>query len=149
LEGENMTHPIIDCDQIRKHPWSTPTWRFYCEHCKCHHVHGGEPDDDGIIGHRVAHCHVPGSPYEKAGYILRKRKPTTTQAWLAAAQITDDPAGDVIADMRRDPDIPALFKNIDAMRDYLRTKGACREALAALPIVWRRHQGWLGRNPCG
>jgi YozE SAM-like fold len=60
-----------------------------------------------------------------------------TKNWLASARITDDPMGDLIADMRRDPNIPSLFKNIDAMRDYLRTKGACREAIAVVPKLWR------------
>jgi len=33
--------------------------------------HGGEPDAEGMIGHRSAHCHVDSSPLRAAGYILR------------------------------------------------------------------------------
>jgi hypothetical protein len=72
-----------------------------------------------------------------------------TKNWLASTRITDDPMGDLIADMRTDPGIPPLFKNIDAMRDYLRSKGACREALAIVPRVWRRYQSWQDRHPWG
>jgi hypothetical protein len=72
-----------------------------------------------------------------------------TKNWLAATRVTDDPMGDLITDMRSDPDIPHLFKNIDALRDYLRSKGACREALAVVPRVWRRYRDWLDRHPWG
>jgi hypothetical protein len=63
-----------------------------------------------------------------------------TKRWLARARITDDPAGDLIADMRRDPDVPSRFDSIEAMRSYLHRKGACRAALAAVPLVWRRYR---------
>jgi hypothetical protein len=70
-----------------------------------------------------------------------------TTRWLAAARNTDDPAGDLIADMRRDPALPGLFSNVGEMRSYLQRKGACAEALAALPVVWRRYRHWLDRHP--
>jgi hypothetical protein len=75
---------------------------------------------------------------------------TATTRWLAKARITDDPEGDLIEDMRRDAkangELP-LFKNIHAMRAYLHSKGACHEALQAVPRVWRRYEHWLDRNP--
>ena len=76
------------------------------------------------------------------------------RAWLKHARTTDDPAGDLIADMRhevrRDPaSIPRLFGNVGEMRGYLRQQGACREALDAVPVVWRRYSSWLARNPTG
>ena len=67
--------------------------------------------------------------------------------WLRHAGITEDPAGDLIADMRRVADLPALFGNIEEMRSYLRSRNACREAMAAAPIVWRRYRKWLDRHP--
>ena len=69
------------------------------------------------------------------------------RVWLEAARITCDPQGDVIADMRDDPDVPALFVNIKEMRHYLHSKGARPEALAAVPGVWRRYTSWLKRHP--
>ena len=72
---------------------------------------------------------------------------SATQEFLARAHITGDPAGDLIADMRRDPAVPALFGNIREMRAYLQRRGACPGALEAVPIVWRRYSQWLTRNP--
>lgn len=39
--------------------------RIWCEHCVIWHYHGPRP------GHREAHCHDPGSPYERSGYNLK------------------------------------------------------------------------------
>ncbi len=39
-------------------------WKFYCPYCKKYHLHGFP------LGHRVAHCTNPKSPYKKHGYIL-------------------------------------------------------------------------------
>jgi hypothetical protein len=73
-----------------------------------------------------------------------------TKTWLATALITDDPAGDLIADMRREQEtMPSLFKNIRDMRAYLVSRRACPEALAAVPAVWRRYSKWLMRHPTG
>jgi hypothetical protein len=72
---------------------------------------------------------------------------TATREWLAKTRTTDDPAGDLIEDMRRDPRLPPLFPNINSMRIYLQTSGACREALQAVPIVWRRYKRWLDHHP--
>ncbi len=75
---------------------------------------------------------------------------TLTAAWLALARATDDPEGDLIADMRaelrRGADLPAVFSNKAEMLNYLRSRGACREALAAVPGVWRRYRNWLDRH---
>src|SRR5262245_42747600 len=51
---------------------------------------------------------------------------TPTGQWLRHARITNDPAGDLIAE-RHDPGVPRLFPNVEAMRGYLRSRGACRE----------------------
>jgi hypothetical protein len=66
-----------------------------------------------------------------------------TANWLRRARITDDPVGEVIANMRRDPDVPPLFQHINEVRSYLRRKGASTEALAAVPILWRRYLNWF------
>jgi hypothetical protein len=66
-----------------------------------------------------------------------------TAHWLRRARITDDPVGEVIANMRRDPDVPPLFQHINEVRSYLRRKGASTEALAAVPILWRRYLNWF------
>jgi len=46
----------------------------WCRHCDGWHLHGQGN------GHRMAHCHVEGSPYIKTGYVLKsigKSVPTT------------------------------------------------------------------------
>jgi hypothetical protein len=74
-------------------------------------------------------------------------------AWLSCARVTDNPEGDLIADMRaelrRGADMPGSFRNIVEMRGYLRSRGACREVLAAVPGVWRRYRNWVDRNGAG
>jgi hypothetical protein len=70
---------------------------------------------------------------------------TPNERWLRVARVTDDPAGDLIADMRADRRLPALFPG--SMRAYLKSLNACSGALEAVPIVWRRYQSFLGRNP--
>jgi len=63
-----MIRPTIICE-----PTGTRGngWRFWCGYCQAHHHHGGQPDANGEIGHRGAHCHVQTSPYRLTGYILR------------------------------------------------------------------------------
>jgi hypothetical protein len=75
--------------------------------------------------------------------VLEKK---TVKVWLARERITDNTEGDLIADMRNDIDLPSLFPNIAAMREYLRSRGACPEALAAVPRVWRRYRRWSWRG---
>jgi hypothetical protein len=67
--ADNRNIPLVGVKVDEK----TGTARFWCEHCRCEHAHGagnfawlGIP----LLGHRVAHCHVPASPYERTGYIL-------------------------------------------------------------------------------
>src|SRR5215204_4927084 len=74
-------------------------------------------------------------------------EPNWTRAFLARARVTDDPVGDLIVDMRADRNAPPLFKNINAVRGYLRTKNACMGALEAVPGFWRRYQRWIDRHP--
>ena len=60
-----MKYPVVECEDL-----GGGCWRFWCEHCRKHHVHSAG------AGHRVAHC-GPNSPYRVDGYILRlSRRPT-------------------------------------------------------------------------
>src|SRR6266446_5954487 len=93
------------------------------------------------------HCARARESPSKVRNVRNVRNGQATRRWVAKARITDDPAGDLIADMRRDPALPGLFPNIQAMRDHLRRRGACREALAAVPVVWRRYRNWMDRHP--
>ena len=68
-----------------------------------------------------------------------------TATWLRSARITDDLAGDVIANMRSDLNVPPMF-HISEMRSYLRVKGASIEALTAVPILWQRYSNWLAQT---
>jgi hypothetical protein len=68
----------------------------------------------------------------------------TTREWLAGARVTNDPAGDLISRMKKDPRVPGSFESIDDVRTYVRTHGESRVALAAVPVVWRRYKQWLG-----
>jgi hypothetical protein len=78
------------------------------------------------------------------------RRITPTAAFLARAHITDNPEGDLIADMRselrRGADMPEIFHSQRELQAYLSGKGACPEALAAVPGVWQRYRRWLDRN---
>jgi hypothetical protein len=60
---------------------------------------------------------------------------TPLRRWLARARVTDDAAGDLIADMRRDRQLPRVFDSLADMRHYL-------EARAAVPALWRRWRRW-------
>jgi hypothetical protein len=75
---------------------------------------------------------------------------TPTAAFLLRARVTNDPEGDLIADMRDDlrrhGAMPRLFPNIEALRAYLYSRNACPGALDAAPGVWRRYRQWLDRH---
>jgi hypothetical protein len=62
--------PTVECQPVPTR-FDTPQWKFWCKHCRAWHHHGGHVEADGTIGHRLAHCHKPGSPYQKTGYFLR------------------------------------------------------------------------------
>lgn len=57
--------PVFFCKE-RPHPDggdNEPLWRFYCDHCRRHHIHGA------LDGPRVAHCR-PESPFHGRTYWL-------------------------------------------------------------------------------
>jgi hypothetical protein len=46
---------------------------FWCPHCRGPHMHGGGgvgANHYEYLGHRVAHCWRPNSPYARYGYYL-------------------------------------------------------------------------------
>jgi hypothetical protein len=57
--------PIVLCEPAR-----SSQWKFWCPFCRAYHHHGGQPDANGEIGHRAAHCCSPTSPFRATGYIL-------------------------------------------------------------------------------
>jgi uncharacterized protein YozE (UPF0346 family) len=69
--------------------------------------------------------------------------------WVMQARVTNDPAGDLIDDMRADQKLPSIFHSIGELRRYLILKNACRGALVAVPVVWRRYRHWLDRCRVG
>jgi hypothetical protein len=73
----------------------------------------------------------------------------SVKEWLRQVRNPDGPEGDLIADMRKDETVPALFRNIREMRLHLQSRGACQEAIAAVPRVWRRYSRWLMRHAAG
>ncbi len=80
----------------------------------------------------------------------RDERGEMTKRWLKRVRRTADPAGDLIAILRRhtdDADLPRPFRHIGAMRAYLRSKGASHEALAAVTVVWERYTRWLHDHP--
>jgi hypothetical protein len=110
-----------------------------------------DADERGQFGRRYKR--LSDEAAEWSGWNLRLDFPTprstletTTEQWLRQARITDDPAGDLIADLRRDHAVKR-FPNIATMRGFVRSRNVvCPQALAAVPIVWRRYRKWLGRR---
>jgi hypothetical protein len=58
----------------------------------------------------------------------------TIADWLVRARITDDPAGDLIADMRGDRNLRRDLTSLEGLRAYLRSRNACHEATRAARI---------------
>jgi hypothetical protein len=85
-------------------------------------------------------CAQTGRPYDPNAR-------SWTKTFLRRARVTDDPVGDLISDMRRDPHVPRLFGGLRDLRAYLRSRGACPEALAAVPGFHRRYRAWIDHHP--
>jgi hypothetical protein len=72
---------------------------------------------------------------------------TVFEEWLRCAKLTNDPEGDFVYDMRRDPDRPATFTSLKAVRAYVGFKsGYDRLVLASVPGAWRRYKAWRKRR---
>ncbi len=64
-ETEREDAPVIE---VRPH--GQRQVKFYCRYCRATHVHGNAGGPAAACGHRVAHCHVESSPYNRTGYVL-------------------------------------------------------------------------------
>ena len=73
----NLDAPTIGCDAVTS--YGRVLWQFYCRHCCRFHYHGPAQ------GHRITHCQVPGSPYEKSGYNLVLIEPAEAPAVVNGA----------------------------------------------------------------
>jgi hypothetical protein len=75
--------PVIPCRHIGL-SGTIPQWRFWGPHCRAYHHHGGHPDQNGEIGHRVAHCHcahipIPGNRLHPISLVRRLRVVNNTR----------------------------------------------------------------------
>lgn len=61
--------------------------------------------------------------------------------WLLRQAGRDDPIGDLASDVGRDPDWPAGSRSLSRFLVYLRNRGACEGAIAALRAAWSEWQG--------
>lgn len=68
-----------------------------------------------------------------------------SRKWLEGMVVTDNPEGDLVADMLRDPNLPPLFLSIKMMRNHILDHGGCPEAVAAVPGVWQRYKKRLNK----
>ena len=79
---------------------------------------------------------------------MSNRRTTPVADWLAQTRVTDNPEGDLVAEMRRkwrDGEMPDTFPNIAAMRTcVLRFKHY--GAVLVVPGVWRRYCKWRDRQ---
>ena len=76
-----------------------------------------------------------------------------TALFLSKARVTDNPAGDIVEDMKADTrspryrdGLPRLFRDADHVRSYLWSRNACQEAIDAVPEFWRRYSAWMKKN---
>lgn len=66
--------------------------------------------------------------------------------WLLQQAGRDDPIGDLAGDVARDWEWPANSRSLGRLLVYLRNRGACEDAIAALRAAWREWQE-VGREP--
>jgi hypothetical protein len=80
---------------------------------------------------------------------LASKEVTEVEQWLDSISITDDPCGDLIADMRsdfkRNPEkFPPMFTSIDSMHSVIPI--TAWEAHAVVPAAWARYKAWCRRQ---
>ena len=72
------------------------------------------------------------------------------QRWLRATRITNDAAGDLIKDLRRDlRDNPKEFPSphtVLGLARYLAQWDPCPGALVAASVVWGRYRRWVAER---
>jgi hypothetical protein len=76
-----------------------------------------------------------------------------TREFLKRARLTNDPAGDLVADMRVAMEcrknVPSLFCSKREMEDYVRREGGCDKAIEACSDLWPRYRRFVDRHPWG
>ena len=60
--------------------------------------------------------------------------------WLLQQAGRDDPVGDLASDVARDPDWLVSGRGLSGFLTYLRNRGACDGAIAALQQAWSEWQ---------
>jgi uncharacterized protein YozE (UPF0346 family) len=60
----------------------------------------------------------------------------TFTEWLLRQADRADPVGDLAGDVTRDPDWPTSGRGLSRFVVYLRNRGACDGAIAALRAAW-------------
>jgi hypothetical protein len=50
---------------------------------------------------------------------------------------------DLVYDLKYDNTLPPTFNSLDQFRWYLRSQGACYEAMRLAPAVWKRYRRWV------
>ncbi len=81
--------------------------------------------------------------------MIAKQTPSATglfRRFVTQAHVTHNPAGDLIADMKADRQLPDTFASRERLETHLALRGACSEAMDVVPKVWRRYRSWLARN---
>jgi hypothetical protein len=69
--------------------------------------------------------------------------PHYVQHWLKHETEADGTEGELMADMRADPDLPHHFPTLKRMRDYVRLKSKGDPlAMATVLDIWRRYRKW-------
>jgi hypothetical protein len=66
--------------------------------------------------------------------------------YLLSRDDGDDPRGDLIRDVRRDPMFPKECNRLGAYVEYLHSKRACREAVEELRRAWKAYKSFERRH---
>jgi hypothetical protein len=76
--------------------------------------------------------------------------------WLAQADISDDPEGDLIADLQYEARqtrktrplglMPDTFRSLGEFIEYLELNNACSGAIDAAPAVWAQYRSYLATS---
>lgn len=81
----------------------------------------------------------------------RQKPQTLNGQWLTKTRATNNPTGDIIADMKCDYDenpnnFPEVFHDISEMRAYFHSRGACEAVVDLIPNLWVRYRQWMIQN---
>lgn len=71
---------------------------------------------------------------------MTKKNPV--RVWLASLNVTNNPAGALVAELRAEPALPMFFHSQTDMEDFVRWKGGNAESIAAVKDLWPRWRRW-------